>query len=85
MPQPAKEGSDAPWQLEEKAHTCKSCEQDTHMNEKDLMPELQQLKRQFPELFEGPLAFEVYAQEAAVVDNSIACWQLEAFSEKYPG
>ena len=44
-----------------------------------------QMRRQFPELFEGPQAFEVYGQPAAVVDNIIAAWQLEALSEQFPG
>ena len=38
-----------------------------------------------PELFQGPQAFEVYGQPAAVVDNIIAGWQLEALSEHFPG
>ena len=49
------------------------------------MPEWQALRNKHPELFEGPNAFEVYAQDSAVVDNSIAGWQLEALSEHYPG
>ena len=49
------------------------------------MPEWRYLRTQFPDAFRGPQAFEVYSQPAAVVDNIIAGWQLEALSEKYPG
>ena len=49
------------------------------------MPEWQRIRNENPGLFEGPQAFEVYAQPAAVVDGIIQGWQLQALSQRFPG